>query len=114
MSEIIYNKLVRDKIPTIIKNNNKVPFFQVATKSDVKHLLLNKLIEELEEFKETPNEEELADILEVIDGITHAFQLDIEKVLQAKADKFVERGGFHNRIILEKVVDPSELFEEQS
>ena len=106
MSEIIYNKLVRDKIPAIIKNN-KVPFLQVATESDVKHLLLGKLIEELEEFKETPNEEELADILEVIDGIMHAFQLDIEKVLQAKADKFVERGGFYNRIILEKVVDPS-------
>ncbi|MEH6944700.1 hypothetical protein V7014_23245 [Bacillus sp. JJ722] len=44
--------------------------------------MFHKLIEELEEFKATPNEEELADILELIDGIANAFDLDMDKVLK--------------------------------
>lgn len=105
MAEKIYNKLVRDKIPQIVKQDNKVPFTHVATEEEVKLLLLQKLLEELEEFKATPNEEELADILEVIDGIAHAFYLDMDKVLTVKADKLEKRGGFNERIILDKVIE---------
>lgn len=105
MGEKIYNKLVRDKIPQIVKQDNKVPITHVITEQEVKPLLLHKIIEELEEFKATPNEEELADILEVIDGIANAFNLDMEKVLTVKADKFEKRGGFNERIILEKVIE---------
>jgi predicted house-cleaning noncanonical NTP pyrophosphatase (MazG superfamily) len=105
VGEKTYTKLVRDKIPQIIKLDNKVPFTHVATEQEVKPLLLHKLIEELEEFKVTPNEEELSDILEVIDGIAHAFNLDMDKVLKLKADKLEKRGGFNERIILEKVIE---------
>ena len=105
MGEKIYNKLVRDKIPQIVRQDNKVPFTHVVTEEEVKPLLLNKLIEEFEEFKPTPNEEELADILEVIDGIAHAFNLDMDKVLKVKASKLEKRGGFNERIILEKVIE---------
>jgi predicted house-cleaning noncanonical NTP pyrophosphatase (MazG superfamily) len=51
------------------------------------------------------NEEELADILEVIYGIAHAFNLVMDKVLKVKADKLEKRGGFNERIILEKVIE---------
>jgi predicted house-cleaning noncanonical NTP pyrophosphatase (MazG superfamily) len=54
VGEKIYNKLVRDKIPQIVKQDNKVPITYVATKQEVKPLLMHKLIEELEEFKATP------------------------------------------------------------
>ncbi|MFP3887645.1 nucleoside triphosphate pyrophosphohydrolase [Priestia filamentosa] len=104
MGEKIYNKLVRDKIPQIVKLDNKVPFTYVATEQEVKPLLLHKLIEELKEFENTPNEEELADMLEVIDGIAHAFNLNMDRVLTVKADKLEKRGGFNKRIILEKVI----------
>jgi predicted house-cleaning noncanonical NTP pyrophosphatase (MazG superfamily) len=104
LTEKVYNKLVRDKIPQVIKQASKEPITYVATDEEVKPLILQKLIEELDEFKATPNEEELADILEVIDGIAYAFNLDMEKVLAVKADKLNERGGFKERIILEKVI----------
>lgn len=53
----------------------------------------------------TPNEEELADILEVIDGMAQAFNLDMDKVLTVKAAKLEKRGGFKERIILEKLIE---------
>lgn len=105
MKEIIYNKLVRDNIPNIIINENKEAITYVASKEEVKPLLFQKLIEELEEFKASPSEEELADILEVIDGIASAFNIEREKVNLVKAKKKEERGGFEKRIVLEKVIE---------
>ncbi len=40
---------------------NKESITYVATEEEAKKMLLRKLVEELEEFKETPIEEELAD-----------------------------------------------------
>lgn len=94
-------------MPQFIRNHNQKPFFHKATKEELKSVLLDKLKEELEEFRETPNEEELADILEVIDGMVKAFNLDLEQVLTLKANKKAERGGFEEGIILEGVMDSS-------
>ncbi|PHD74074.1 phosphoribosyl-ATP pyrophosphohydrolase [Bacillus sp. AFS043905] len=105
MNEIIYNKLVRDKIPTIIEKANKEAITYIASKEEVKGMLFQKLIEELEEFKDTPIEEELADILEVIEGIATVFNLDMEQVIKLKENKKVERGGFEKRIVLKKVIE---------
>ncbi|NSL51887.1 nucleoside triphosphate pyrophosphohydrolase [Bacillus sp. P2(2020)] len=92
-------------MPQIIKQDNKEPITHIATAEEVKPLLFQKLMEELDEFKATPNEEEFADMLEVIDGIAYAFNLDMEKVLAIKTEKLKERGGFYERIILEKVIE---------
>jgi hypothetical protein len=37
--------------------------------------------------------------------MAHAFNLDMDKVLKVKADKLEKRGGFKERIILEKVME---------
>ena len=66
-------------------------------------LLLNKLGEELEEFKETPNEEEFADMVEVMDETATAFHLNTEKVRAVKAEKKSQKGGFKEPIVLQKV-----------
>ncbi|WP_044640690.1 nucleoside triphosphate pyrophosphohydrolase [Risungbinella massiliensis] len=104
-TEKVYNKLIRDKIPEIVKRANKEPIMSIASEEEMKELLFRKLLEELGEFKETPNEEELADLLEVMDGIAHAFKLDMEKVKTIKTNKKEERGGFEQRIVLEKVME---------
>ncbi len=105
MREIIYNKLVRDNIPEIIKANNKEPIIYMAEIEETKTLLFQKLFEELNEFKETPNEEELADMLEVIEGIGNLYQLNMNQVYQKKEVKRKERGGFQKRIVLVKVIE---------
>lgn len=101
----MYNKLVRDKIPQVIKDEKRKPVFYVAAEAEFKPLILNKLIEEFEEFKATPNEEELADLLEVIEGIASAFHLDMKQVRLLQAEKKAQRGGFEGRIVLEKVIE---------
>lgn len=40
--EKIYNKLVRDKIPEIIENDNEIPIYHVLTKEEFWEYLLLK------------------------------------------------------------------------
>ena len=58
-----YNKLVRDKIPTIIKENGSKCKFHVADQQEFEEKLYEKLQEELVEFVGKPSAEEFADML---------------------------------------------------
>jgi len=65
-----YNKLVRDKVPQIIEQDDHVPVTRVLSDSEYLSELNKKLKEEIEEeYLTDGNTEELADILEVILGI---------------------------------------------
>ncbi len=105
MPEMIFNKLVRDKIPEKILSNGEKPIYRVLNNDEYKIELLKKLVEEAKEFLETPNIEERADIAEILKAIDelHAFsQSDIEAVRVEKSHK---RGGFSKKIFLEKTTD---------
>ena len=101
--EIIYNKLVRDNILEIILCNNQKSSYHIATDEEYKHKLLEKLQEEISEFIIDKNEEELADIFEVIEHIITAFNFNKEKILEIKKKKVEKNGKFNKKIILEKV-----------
>ena len=94
------SKLVRDKIPTIIGPTAK---FRIAFKTkEYKAALMAKLDEEVEEYKESRKAEELADILEVIRVLAlknHGLTWEGLQAIQAK--KYLDRGGFEERFILE-------------
>lgn len=100
----IYNKLVRDKIPEIIKNNG-AKSINTKTLDDKAYLsaLNTKLEEELNEYLSSGDIEELADIEEVLRAILDAKQTsyeDFESIRKLKVDK---RGAFKNKIFLESV-----------
>ena len=100
-----YNKLVRDKIPTIIRKSGKKFSMHVATQQEYEEALWRKLDEEISEFKEDVCEDEAADVLEVLNAIMafYGYNLyDVETTRQIKADA---RGAFEDRIILEEVFD---------
>ena len=105
MKEIIYNKLVRDKILEIIEKTGKKAEFHIANEEEYKDFLIKKLSEEVEEFTENPCAEEIADILEVLDSLINILGYSKKEILEIKEEKKESRGGFEKAIILEKVID---------
>lgn len=97
-----YNKLVRDKIPEIIKKKGKAPITHIASDDEYWQKLKEKLKEEINEFIEDSNEEELVDILEVVYAICDYKKIDKEKFEMLRKKKAEERGGFKNKIILDE------------
>ena len=100
-----YNKLVRDKIPEIIKNNREIPITHIASNDEYWTKLKEKLKEEVDEFLETDNEEELVDVLDVIDEIYDFRKINKNKLEKLKKEKREVKGGFDNKIILDEVKD---------
>ena len=100
----IYNKLVRDKIPEIIKTRGvKSCNFKILNNTEYLQSLNKKLQEELNEYLESGEIEELADIEEVLRSILKVKNItyaDFEKIRQNKADT---RGSFNDKIFLESV-----------
>ena len=100
-------KLVRDRIPEIIEKNGKKPVTHIADEIEYWDKLKLKLQEEVEEVLEdgTNDEvkEELADVLEVINAICEFKKVDKNELESLRIKKAKERGGFSNKIILEKV-----------
>ncbi|MDU1912374.1 nucleoside triphosphate pyrophosphohydrolase [Fusobacterium sp.] len=103
--ETVYNKLVRDNILEIIADNRQECKYHIATDDEYKIKLLEKLQEEVQEFIETKNIEEMSDIFEVIENIIAAFELNKEAILKIKEKKAEKRGKFNKKIILESVYE---------
>ncbi|MBI4036482.1 nucleoside triphosphate pyrophosphohydrolase [Candidatus Daviesbacteria bacterium] len=99
-----YNKLVRDKIPEIIKADGQTPITHIANNEEYRKKLLEKLQEEVEEFLKEQNPEELADMLEVIDAICKLKNINPTKLQKIKQQKAIDRGEFKKRIILEEII----------
>jgi predicted house-cleaning noncanonical NTP pyrophosphatase (MazG superfamily) len=97
-----YNKLVRDKIPEYIKSKGGMPITHIAEEAEYWQKLKEKLKEEVVEFMEAENIEELADIMEVLDAIATHKNFDRQELLNVQHKKAEERGGFEKRIILDE------------
>ena len=65
----IYNKLVRDKIPEIIEANGEKCTIEILNDDDYLIYLNKKLLEEVNEYLESGDVEELADLEEVLRAI---------------------------------------------
>lgn len=102
---IEYDKLVRDKIPEIIRAAGKTPITRkMADADELKRRLIDKLAEEMQEYKESGSVEEIADILEVLQGLVeHVHEMKWEDVWELQGRKREKRGGFDAGIVLERV-----------
>ena len=98
-----YDKLVRDKIPAIIKENGKKCKTKSLKPEDIEKYYRAKVLEEMDELFEDPCPEEMADLMEVVDCLRRALKLSIEDVIEVKHTKRQERGGFEKGIILREV-----------
>ena len=96
----VYNKLVRDKIPAMIRAQGETPHTRVLEQAEYTARLEAKLDEEVREYHRDRNLDELADILEVVyalaENLGHSRQ-ELESVYDRKHDA---RGGFRDRLFL--------------
>ena len=97
-----YNKLVRDKIPEIIRKKGETAVTHIADEAEYWAKLKEKIAEEVKEFQEAESAEELADVLEVIDAIVEFKKMDMNEIVRIQREKAEKRGGFKERIILEE------------
>ena len=99
----IHNKLVRDKIPEISEKSGKTCVAHVLSNEGYITELDKKLQEEVAEYLQDKNLEELADAVEVLRAICIARGYTLEELEKMRAKKVDERGGFEKRIYLEYV-----------
>ena len=106
--ETVYNKLVRDNIPEIIKcNNDGEAVIRILSDEEYKKALEDKLYEEYQEVLESSGEdrvEELADMLEIMISLAKLEKSNLEKIIEIDKKKKAKRGGFDKKLYLEKVV----------
>ena len=103
-----YNKLVRNGIPEIIKNEGREPVYRILSDREFEEALNKKLFEEVQEVVDATGRErieELADIYELIRTIAELHDSSMENVARLANKKKKERGAFEEKIFLEKVIE---------
>ena len=100
----VYNKLVRDKIPEIILKDNELPSTRILNDEEYIQELNKKLQEEVNEYLEEENVEEMVDILEVIRAILEHKGITYEEIEEKRIKKATKRGAFKEKIYLELVL----------
>ena len=93
MKEIVYDKLVRDKIPEIIEKSGKQCEIEILSDEKYLEMIDKKFDEELAEYHKDKNIEELADLLEVIYAATKVLGYSIEDLENVRVEKAEKRGG---------------------
>ena len=98
-----YNKLVRDRIPEIIEAGGSTCVTEILSDEEYLKMIDAKLDEELAEYHQDQNLEELADLTEVIHAAVIARGYTLEDLERVRAEKAAKRGGFENKILLKEV-----------
>ena len=94
---------MRDKKPEIIEVLGKICETEVLSDEEYLQMLDKKLGEELAEYHQEQNIEELADLLEVLYATAKARGYSIEELEQVRVDKEKARGGFDMKILLKSM-----------
>ena len=89
-----YNKLVRDKIPDIIRESGR------SCDAEVLDALKDKLIEKANIFAERPSEDEISDIYELIDAIVEKFDYEPMHIDYLKLQNKETKGTYSGNTFL--------------
>lgn len=101
----VYNKLVRDNIPQLIEQSGREYTSRIMSEKEYYEALLNKIVEEIEEFRISDNEEEIADIYEALDCLVRLKEYEPMHIDYLKLIKREARGSYKDRVLLEEVED---------
>jgi len=106
----VYNKLIRDRIPEIIEKSGVGYETRVLSDVEYKEELLKKIVEEAQEVLESEGDKrsltkEVGDVIEVINYIIKAFELDEHEIELLREERKEDRGGFDKKLFLEYTED---------
>jgi len=96
----LYNKAIRDKIPEIIAESGKKCNTKQLDDESFLAEIEKKLIEEVNEYTESKDVEELADLLEVIYRISELRGINSVELDKIRKDKAEKRGKFDSNLFL--------------
>lgn len=105
MATVVYNKAVRDLIPTIIRRAGKECSVEKVDDATFLSLLNDKLLEEVSEYQAKPSLTELADVLETLMAILRLSGHTWEELEQERQQKAQQRGAFVENLVLREVKD---------
>ena len=102
-TKIRYEKLIRDKIPEIIKASGAKFETRVLNNEEFRFELRKKLVEEAKEVLEEDENllNELADTLELVESIGKEKAYTLEDIRNKQLDIRKKRGGFEKKLLLE-------------
>lgn len=98
-----YHKLVRDRIPDIIRESGNECEVLIMSDPEYRQALRQKLIEEAAEAAAADRDDlvaELADLSEVMDALMISFGISGDRLLAEKIKRQEARGGFTQKIML--------------
>ena len=93
-------KLVRDRVPELLRAKGEEPTIRIAHDEEFPALLRMKLLEEVQEFLESGDAEELVDVMEVVYTLARQNGMEPDALEKRRAAKEAERGGFSEQIVL--------------
>lgn len=100
-----YNKLVRDNIPDIFLKEHSLPVTRTLNDEEYVEELNKKLLNEVNEYLNTNNVEQMVDILEVVRAIINNSDTTYEEIEEKRIKKAKKKGTFEKRVYLEKVIE---------
>lgn len=102
---IKYNKLVRDRIPELIEESGRKQVSRKLNEDEYFHALIDKVIEEIEEFRTSGLEEEIADVYEALDCLVKLKAYEPMHIDYLRLIKREAAGSFLDAILLVEVDD---------
>ncbi|MGD9971599.1 MAG: phosphoribosyl-ATP pyrophosphohydrolase [Desulfatirhabdiaceae bacterium] len=113
MPSIPYRKLIRDRIPEIIKQSGKTAQIRTLSEPEHRNAVGSKILEEAHElFAEWQRGDpdgvlkESADMVEILLAALQVHGLTIEDLMAMRQKRADERGGFLKRFFLESEPSP--------
>ena len=99
----VYHKLIRDHIPEILRQAGKTFVVRTLSEAEFQTALHTKLLEEVEEYRQSQTVEELADIVEVVYALARMQGCPPEELEHLRREKAASCGTFTQRLFLEVV-----------